>query len=63
MQEQENHEGHTEPGSIEEARALARLDALRDRERATYEEGRQGWDARAGSPSTSGGIEGLWRTT
>lgn len=39
------------PGSRQEAEALARLDAQRAQDRATYEPGRRsGWDARAGSP-------------
>lgn len=39
------------PGSRQEAEALARIDAERARDRATYEATRRsGWDARAGSP-------------
>ena len=42
------------PGSRQEAEALARLDALRAADRATYEQARRsGWDARAGAPRRS----------
>lgn len=40
-----------EPGSRQEAEALARLDVLRAQDEATYQgQKRRGWDARAGSP-------------
>lgn len=39
------------PGSRQEAEALARIDAERARDRATYEvDRRPAWDARAGRP-------------
>jgi hypothetical protein len=51
MDEQPQDKQRVAPGSRQEAEALARIDAAREADRATYEPQRRGgWSARAGSP-------------